>query len=140
MFDADLEEFSLIEYSDTNNVSKKSGRQLWYDDGPQPPDYLDMTPMQQSKAEELFTWTRKKWCAAERRKRMANEYNNGRDRSFTVLGLLMQRYVQWRMLRMAPANYNTMTDEGIRSANIGENGKLSFKRVGWCKHNIPQLC
>ena len=28
MFDADLEEFSLIEYSNTNNVPKKSGRQL----------------------------------------------------------------------------------------------------------------
>jgi hypothetical protein len=73
-FDADLEDFTLKDYADSNKEAKLPGkRRLRYDDGPQPRDYSKMTPTERLIAEAEDTKKRRVWLAKQRRERMLNE-------------------------------------------------------------------
>jgi hypothetical protein len=67
-FDADLEEFKLVDFSDPNRGKKTPVDCRRYKDGPSPPDYLVMSSVEKKIAKEAYDIDRRKWIDQRRKK------------------------------------------------------------------------
>ena len=63
VFDADLEEFELVDFADPNRGKrvKKTYDRRRYKDGPSPPDYLNMSDDEKKVAKAAYTVKRRQW-------------------------------------------------------------------------------
>jgi len=69
-FDADLEEFKLVDFADPNPGKKMPVDRRRYKDGPSPPDYSVMSSVEKSIAKEAYNRDRRKWVDQRRKKRV----------------------------------------------------------------------
>jgi hypothetical protein len=65
-FDADLEEFELVDFSDPNRGKKTPVDRRRYKDGPSPPDYSVMSEVEKKIAKEAYDIDRRKWIDQRR--------------------------------------------------------------------------
>ena len=69
-FDADLEEFKLVDFSDPNRGKKTPVDRRRYKDGPSPPDYSVMSEVEKKISKEAYDIDRRKWIDQRRKKRV----------------------------------------------------------------------
>ena len=67
-FDADLEEFELVDFSDPNRGKKTPVDRRRYKDGPSPPDYSVMSEVEKKISKEAYDIDRRKWIDQRRKK------------------------------------------------------------------------
>jgi len=73
-FDADLEEFELVDFADPNRGKKTPVDRRRYKDGPSPhPDYSGMSSVEKKIAKEAYKIDRRKWID-QRRKKEVNSH------------------------------------------------------------------
>jgi len=69
-FDADLEEFELVDFADPNRGKKTLVDRRRHKDGPSPPDYSAMSSVEKTIAKEAYNIDRRKWIDQRRKKRV----------------------------------------------------------------------
>jgi hypothetical protein len=72
-FDADLEEFELVDFADPNRGKKTPVDRRRYKDGPSPPDYSVMSSVEKKIAKEAYDIDRRKWIDQRWKKRVKSK-------------------------------------------------------------------
>ena len=69
-FDADLEEFELVDFCDPNRGKKTPVDRRRYKDGPSPPDYSVMSSVEKTIVKEAYNIDKRKWIDQRRKKQV----------------------------------------------------------------------